>query len=99
MKLVRDYIPQIINEAGRKCIWRKTHGEAEHHAFLVAKMQEEVQEFIENPCHEEAADILEVLKTFCHLNGLKFDTVIERAAAKYKQRGGFQGGVILLETE
>jgi|TARA_R100000008_G_C3558557_1_gene154655 predicted house-cleaning noncanonical NTP pyrophosphatase (MazG superfamily) len=98
-KLVRDCIPQLIEDSGRKCKWRKAYGEAEHHVLLVAKMQEEVEEFIENPSYEEAADILEVLKAFCFLNDLEFDSVIGVAENKQEERGGFLGGVILQEVE
>ena len=55
MKLVRDGIPQIIEDDWRTCKWRRVMGEGEHIAKLAAKMREEVGEFIESPCYEEAA--------------------------------------------
>ena len=98
-KLVRDCIPQIIQESGRKPKYRRVFGEDEHLIYLKAKMVEEVNEFVENPCYEEAADILEVLKCFCRMHELEFDAVVGAAENKEEQRGGFDGGIILLGVE
>jgi predicted house-cleaning noncanonical NTP pyrophosphatase (MazG superfamily) len=98
MKLVRDLIPQIIRESGKDCKWRTAYGEDEHIVFLRAKMDEEVAEFIENPCYEEAADMIEVIKAFCHLNELEWEVVLGAAERKEEERGGFTGGVILEEV-
>ena len=95
MKLVRDMIPEIIEGDGSWCLTRKVHGPDEHMVFLKAKMEEETSEFIENPCYEEAADMLEVLKAFCHLNGLDWNIVEGAAFDKALARGGFTAGIIL----
>jgi len=95
MKLVRDQIPEIINSSGGWCLCRTVHGLDEHMVFLRAKIEEEADEFLENPSYEEAADILEVLKTFCFLNNLEFDTVLKVAQAKQETRGGFAKGIVL----
>jgi predicted house-cleaning noncanonical NTP pyrophosphatase (MazG superfamily) len=63
--------------------------------FLKAKMLEETQEFFENPCYEEAADMLEVIKAFCYLNDLEFESVLSAAQNKQETHGGFEGGVVL----
>jgi len=99
VKLVRDCIPQIIEEDGRSCKWRRVFGEDEHIAKLSAKMREEVNEFVDNPCYEEAADMLEVLKAFCYLNKLDFDVVDSTARNKQETHGGFHSGIVLLEVE
>jgi len=97
MKLVRDFIPEIITESGRTCIWRQVDGREEHMEGLRAKILEEADEFIENPCEEEAADMLEVLFAFTHLNGIDFEDVLEVAREKTEERGGFYNGIILQE--
>ena len=97
MKLVRDFIPEIITESGRTCIWRQVDGREEHMEGLRAKILEEADEFIENPCEEEAADMLEVLFAFTHLNGIDFEDVLEVAREKAEERGGFYNGIILQE--
>ena len=93
-----DLIPEIIRESGSDCRWRKVYGEDEHIVFLRAKMNEEMSEFVENPCYEEAADIVEVIKSFCHLNSLEWEAVLGAAERKQEERGGFTGGVILEEV-
>ena len=95
MKLVRDHIPELIEEDGKWCLTRRVHGADEHMVMLKEKIIEEAQEFIENPCYEEAADMLEVVKAFCYLNGLEFDVAISAAQNKQEERGGFYSGIIL----
>ena len=52
-KLVRDRIPEIIEEAGKTHQTTILEGEALKDAAF-RKLQEEVMEFVENPCAEEA---------------------------------------------
>ena len=75
MKLVRDRIPEIIEGDGKWCLCRRVNGVDEHMVWLKEKIVEEAQEFIENPCYEEAADMLEVVRTFCHLSKLEWETL------------------------
>lgn len=95
MKLVRDYIPEIIDQDGKWCLARTVSNLDEHMTMLGEKIAEEAQEFIENPCAEEAADMLEVVKTFCHLNNIAWEDVIESGDSKRKGNGGFMHGVVL----
>ena len=67
MKLVRDKIPNIIEESGKECEYH-TATYDEYKLSLYAKMQEELGEFIESPCAEEAADMYEVLRAICLLH-------------------------------
>ena len=94
-KLVRDRIPVIIEETGSTCMISHVNDHKEHQRWLVKKMQEEVDEFINDPSYAEAADILEVIKALCYLNGLEFDSVLEAAQDKYSQFGGFYSGTVL----
>ena len=87
-KLVRDRIPEIIEEAG------KTHQTAiidgEHlRGAAFKKLQEEVMEFIENPCAEEAADIMEILHFILGREGITDRQVMTAATVKRIERGGF----------
>ena len=95
MKLVRDNIPEIIEGDGKWCLCRRVNGADEHMVWLKEKIVEEAQEFIENPSYEEAADMVEVIKAFCHLNNLEWDAVLGAAVNKQETHGGFYSGIIL----
>ena len=99
MKLVRDCIPEIIESDGKWCLTRTVHGPDEHMVFLKEKMEEETQEFLEAPSYEEAADMIEVIKAFCHLNGLEWEAALATAERKEEERGGFYQGIILQEVK
>ena len=104
MKLVRDMIPRIIEDAGKTCKYHIA-GPDEYKSFLYEKMREELEEFIATPCVEEAADMYEVLRAICKLHGLEMVFVEIEAADKrlgrhgYAQRGGFQDRIVLEEVD
>ncbi len=94
MKLVRDKIPQIIAASGRVPRFYIAD-KPEHLSLLYDKMLEEMGEFRENPCIEEAADMLEVIGGLCHVHGISMASVIDALTSKRAQRGSFAGGVVL----
>lgn len=94
-KLIRDGIPQIIEETGSTCSVSYVNDGKEHIRWLKAKMIEEVGEFITEPTYNEAADVVEVIKALCYLNGLEWDVVLSTAVDKQESHGGFYSGVIL----
>ena len=94
-KLVRDYIPQIIQEDPKRTCDYYIAGDDEYEMRLFAKMKEELQEFIDNPCYEEAADIFEVFRALCSLHNLELDGVLHAAQNKRDERGGFFNRIVL----
>ena len=94
-KLVRDCIPQIIRETNSTCSISHVRDIDEHQQWLLAKLLEEADEFIEKPSYEEAADLVEVVKTFCHIHELEWEAVLGAAERKEENLGGFTGGIIL----
>ena len=98
MKLVRDRIPEIIEADGKWCLARTVSGFDEHMHMLKEKILEEAQEFIEDPCAEEAADMLEVVRAFCYLNNISWEDVSASADKKQTDRGGFVHGIVLQEV-
>jgi len=94
MKLVRDGIPRIIEESGRTCEYYIADDE-EYRARLYEKMHEELNEFIENPSYEEAADIWEVLRALCLEHALCMEVVENVAMDKRETTGGFYDKIIL----
>lgn len=97
-KLVRDRIPEVIMDSGKECSWNII-AEADLEAALVRKLEEELQEFKENPCVEEAADLLEVIEGLCHFYGWPASEVLRAKAEKKAERGGFEKGIMLEYTE
>tara|TARA_R100001594_G_scaffold114598_1_gene149405 strand:+ start:102 stop:410 length:309 start_codon:yes stop_codon:yes gene_type:complete len=94
-KLVRDFIPQIIQENPERTCDYYIAGDDEYEMRLFAKMKEELQEFIDNPCYEEAADMYEVLCALCKLHGLDIDGVESAAMDKREARGAFFNRIVL----
>jgi predicted house-cleaning noncanonical NTP pyrophosphatase (MazG superfamily) len=66
-KLVRDKIPEIIFNTGST---PKVYiaNELQYSEHLKKKLQEEVQEFLEDPCVQELADIQEVILSIATMN-------------------------------
>jgi predicted house-cleaning noncanonical NTP pyrophosphatase (MazG superfamily) len=93
-KLVRDRIPEIITEAGKDFSVTQMRGERLKD-YAMKKLQEEVQEFVEDPCAEEAADIMEIFHFVCHRMGIKDSEIMAQSTSKRILRGGFEMGYIL----
>ncbi len=96
-KLVRDRIPEIIEETGTKAI---THiaSEEEYVEKLKEKLSEEVNEYLEDSNPEELADILEVIYALSLVHGINIKNLEEIREKKAKKRGGFADRIILEET-
>jgi predicted house-cleaning noncanonical NTP pyrophosphatase (MazG superfamily) len=94
VKLVRDLIPQIIEQSGKNCTYHEADY-VEFEARLYSKMTEELNEFIEEPSVEEAADMYEVLCSICWLHKISLEDVTAAAQKKKMQRGGFYKGLVL----
>ena len=97
-KLVRDKIPEIIHESGKIADYY-TSGQDEYKVSLYAKMEEELKEFAENPCVEEAADMWEVFTAICKVHEISLSDVFNIADDKAQDRGRFDEGIILVSVQ
>jgi len=93
-KLVRDRIPEIITESGVAFEVVQLQGE-DLTRFALKKLQEEVQEFIEDPSAEEGADIIEIFNFICTRLGIRSSEVKAQRLSKRSSRGGFDMGLLL----
>lgn len=100
-KLVRDRIPDRIaarreSEATLKLPTEVVKG------FLVGKLIEEVMEVrhAETPDDKagELADLYEVVRALAHAEKVPLKDVVEQANEKRRKTGGFNGGIVLLQT-
>ena len=94
-KLVRDRIPEIIEHSGRD-FRARIASSSELVEYAKKKLVEEVNEFLENPSAEEAADIMEILEFICDkLQIVKSPEIDAARAIKKIERGAFNMGFIL----
>jgi len=93
-KLVRDRIPEIIEKDGKEFSVYQVRGDRLKD-YAMKKLQEEVQEFVEDPSAEEAADIMEIFHFICHRLGIKDSEIMAQTTSKRIARGAFEMGYIL----
>lgn len=97
-KLVRDRIPEIIEEDGKICK-TKILSDEEYIASLEAKLNEEVAEYQADKNLEEMADVLEVLHAICIARGYSLEELEALRRKKANERGGFADKIFLEYVE
>lgn len=101
-KLVRDRIPEIIENDGKQCT-TKILDEETYIVELKKKVHEELQEYEEATSDEEAieelADILELMHALAKTHGSTIEEIEKVRAEKAEKRGGFNDKVFLIEVE
>lgn len=96
-KLVRDKIPQIIENGGEIPSVRILERE-EYLLHLEAKLDEEAGEYHKDKNIEELADILEVIYALADTIGSR-EELMEVYQKKHEARGGFEKRVFLIGKE
>lgn len=104
-KLVRDEIPSIIAQAGKRCATEVLDAPSYRQALL-DKLREEVQELLEAaqqaepaPLLTELADVQEVLDSLCRVYGFSLAQLQTLQVERRKVRGGFEQQIKLLWVE
>lgn len=94
-KLVRDRIPEEINnEKGRKCKYRILNDE-EYLKELNKKVLEEANEFVEENSIEELGDLMEVINAIMILKGYNNEQIIKSMETKRNKKGAFKCKIFL----
>jgi predicted house-cleaning noncanonical NTP pyrophosphatase (MazG superfamily) len=88
-KLVRDKIPALCGAEGQAPDFYALATETDFLACLLDKLREEAEEMAQEPCAEEAADILEVLLAIGAVKGFSEQDIQRVAKEKREQKGGF----------
>lgn len=87
-KLVRDRIPEIIEQGGSVPAVR-TLSDEEYQKALDDKLQEEMHEFLADHSAEEMADLLEVISAILQARSLCPEEVERIRREKAASRGAF----------
>ena len=95
-KLVRDRIPEIIENSGRKCVY-SILSDGEYLTKLDEKLNEELAEYQESKSMEELADLLEVIRAVAAARGSSIEKVEAIRRDKAEKRGGFEKKTLLTE--
>ena len=98
-KLVRDKIPEEINNIdGRKANY-KILNDNEYIQELDKKLFEEAHEFIEEHSVEELADLMEVIYAIMKTKNISFEDVEVAREQRNKKKGCFKDKVYLINVE
>ena len=93
-KLVRDKIPEIINNDNRVAVTRILDNE-EYLKELNTKLQEEVKEYLEDNNVEELADIIEVIYGILDSKNVSIEEFEKVRLEKVNKRGAFKQRIFL----
>ncbi len=96
-KLVRDLIPDIIEESGNECRTRILSDE-EYLKMLDAKLDEELAEYHQDQNIEELADLLELIQAATIARGYTLEELESVKAEKAKKRGVFEKRIFLIDV-
>lgn len=93
-KLVRDNIPEIISNSGKKFKIRVLNKE-EYEKELDIKLSEELHEYIEASDIEELADMQEIINAIIISRGYSFEKFNEIRENKAQKNGKFEKKLFL----
>ena len=96
-KLVRDRIPEIIQDSGKICLY-ETLNNADYLCLLDEKLNEELAEYQESKSLEELANLLEVMQAVVKARGWTLEELEQVRADKAAERGGFEKKILLKEV-
>ena len=97
-KLVRDKIPEIIEESGKTCEIEILSDEG-YLQMLDKKLDEELAEYHQEQNIEELADLLEVLYATAKARGYSIEELDHVRSEKKKVRGGFDKKILLKSVQ
>ncbi|WP_226641527.1 nucleoside triphosphate pyrophosphohydrolase [Mesobacillus subterraneus] len=101
-KLVRDRIPEVVENTGKKFSTRILD-ETEYIEQLKKKAYEELDEYVntdnKKDAIEELADLLEIIHTLAEYHDSSIDEIEEVRKLKAEKRGGFKEKIFLIEVE
>ncbi|MFW6026856.1 MAG: phosphoribosyl-ATP pyrophosphohydrolase [Candidatus Woesearchaeota archaeon] len=97
-KLIRDKIPEIIEKAGKDYEIKTLKGK-KYLNSLNQKLQEELDEYLEDENVKELANLLEVIYAILDFKGVSRQELEKIRKNEKKNRGGFEKGLYLIQAE
>ncbi len=97
-KLVRDNIPEIIENNGQTAKTLILDGE-KYTALLEKKLKEETKEYLQSRELTELADILEVVEALAKNKGSSFEEVLKLKQQKQAKNGAFDKRIFLVSVK
>ena len=99
-KLIRDKMPEILAQEGKKIKTRVLKDDAEYFEWLRRKLVEEAQEIAENPedtifLTERFSYLNEILALMAEMKGIKKDEVRKAQEHIIAERGSFRKRLLL----
>jgi predicted house-cleaning noncanonical NTP pyrophosphatase (MazG superfamily) len=96
-KLIRDKIPQIIEQSGKQAIIEEVSGK-EYIELLNAKLGEELQEYLDSQSVEELADLVEVVYAMLEHKNISLQEFEFISQQKVNEKGAFKDKLLLKEV-
>ncbi len=96
-KLVRDKIPQIIEQSGKQATIEQVSGK-EYLELLNAKLGEEPQEYLDSQSIEELADLVEVVYAILDEKNISIQEFELIRQQKVNEKGAFKENLMLKEV-
>jgi predicted house-cleaning noncanonical NTP pyrophosphatase (MazG superfamily) len=94
-KLIRDGIPELIQQSGKVCNYAEVKNREFFIELLRAKFVEEINEFFTSGDVEELADVILVAETFAEVLGQTREQFKELCENKIATRGRFDNKYII----
>ena len=96
-KLVRDRIPEIIEQSGKTCVVSVLSDE-EYLRMVDEKLNEELAEYRADGSIEELADLMEVIYAAAKARGYTIEELETVRVNKAQRRGAFDKKILLKEV-
>lgn len=96
-KLVRDKIPEIIENAGKICT-TEVLSDVEYLQMLDMKLEEELKKYYQDKNLEELADLMEVIFAVVEARGYSIAELEQVRKKKADERGGFKQKILLKQV-
>ena len=93
-KLIRDKIPEIIEQSGKKSIVEVMDNDT-YIEYLEQKLNEELAEYQQDKSIEELADLLEVIYAVVAARGYSVEELERLRLEKAEKRGAFEKKLLL----